>query len=212
MVVQATNTWGRLRSSGTTHHLIHHLSSIDSVCEITLIRKRNQLSSQKVQISNIFHIICQISQSVTFLCSCIMIISCQKTQLYPLPLYSKEIGHQWNSEVYESWNIFWKFLWYWIRKSGILLIYNHKYFVVYIVRILPICHIESPYSISSGAIANTYCSKFFKCSICTKCQLIWRSILEELINVICCFTNRICHRTLHLYNLSRCYIIESRHF
>ena len=141
-----------------------------------------------------------------------MIIGRQKTQLYPFPLYSEEIWYQWNSEVYKSWNIFRKCLWYWIRQSGILLIHNHKYFVVNVVRILPICHIKPPYSISSGAIANTYCSKFFKCSNCTKCQLIWWSILKELIYVIPYFTDRIRNRTLHLNNLSRCNIIESSHF
>ncbi len=141
-----------------------------------------------------------------------MVIGSEKTQLNPLPPDSEEIRHKWNSEENESWNIFRQYLRDLIRQSGILLIYNHKHFVVDVVGVLPICHVESPNGVACSAVTLTYRSEFIEYGDCSKCQLIWRGILEELINVICYFTDRISDRALHLYHLRGRNIIESRHF
>jgi|LauGreDrversion4_2_1035121.scaffolds.fasta_scaffold11210_8 hypothetical protein len=77
MIVQTADTRRRLGSLWTLHDLIHHLSCIDSIAEITLVGELEELVFEFAEIRNILEIVDYICVLSALLC-CSEVIVCSK--------------------------------------------------------------------------------------------------------------------------------------
>jgi hypothetical protein len=92
------------------------------------------------------------------------------------------------------------------------LIYNHLHLEVDVVGVLPVGQVELKKRVACCAVSSAESIKNSQLSRPTERQSIRRCILEELIDVIGDFPQRVGHSDFNFDDLGCCNVVQSRHF